>query len=303
MSDTAMSERNRSADRRLILDLYHGAADVNLLRASAELARFLGLDLHCLFIEDEALLALAELPFAREIRLPAHRWTPIDTISLSDDLRQAAAQTRRRLDDIIRNAGVASAFEVLRGDPAECIAGVCRAGDIVVVVEPGPPVLHGAHRLQAAAYASPASVLLLPVRLKPRAGPVVAVLTHAADPSLAVACRLALAAGEDLAILLPDRDGAAASAAAPDQATGLAIALGLRHDRISVRRIHDTTAENITHALTGLRERLIVMTRSASPASEAPAASRIAADLGVPVLLIETEPAKPAESARRPGGG
>ncbi len=63
------------------------------------------------------------------------------------------------------------------------------------------------------------------------------------------------------------------------------------------------TAEDVTHALTGLRERLVVMTRSASPASEAPAASRIAADLGVPVLLIEAEPAKPASNGRRSGGG
>ncbi len=292
-----MSERNRSADRRLILDLYHGASDANLMRASVELARLLGVDLHCLFIEDEALLALAELPFAREIRLPTHQWTPIDTISLSDDLRQAAAQTRRLLDEIIRNAGVASAFEVLRGDPAECIAGVCRTGDIVVVVEPGTPVLHGAHRLQAA-YASPASVLLLPLRLKPRAGPIVAVLTDAADAGLEMACRLALAAGETLVLLLPDRDEAAL-----EQAAAHAIALGLRHDQISVRRIHAMTAEDIAHALTGLRERLIVMTRAASPAGEAPAASRIAADLGVPVLLIEAEPAQPAGNARRAGGG
>ena len=133
-----MSDQARSAYRRLILDLCHGASDAETMRAAAEFARLLGLDLYCLFIEDEALLALAELPFAREIRLLTHDWSPIDADTIEAELRQAANETRRLLDEIIQGVGISSEFAVLRGDPAACIAALCRSGDIVVIAEPRP---------------------------------------------------------------------------------------------------------------------------------------------------------------------
>jgi hypothetical protein len=42
-----MSEQARSAYRRLILDLCHGPADAETMRAAAEFAQLLRLDLHC----------------------------------------------------------------------------------------------------------------------------------------------------------------------------------------------------------------------------------------------------------------
>ncbi len=87
---------------RLILEVCHGAADAETLRAAVEFARLLGLDLHCLFIEDEAGLALAELPFARKIRLPTHEWSPLNAETIARELRQAASQMRRLLDEVLR---------------------------------------------------------------------------------------------------------------------------------------------------------------------------------------------------------
>jgi len=283
-----MSDQARSAYRRLILDLCHGTSDAESMRAAVEFARLLGLDLHCLFIEDEAVLALAELPFAREIRLPTHDWSPIDVSTIEAELRQAANQTRRLLDKIIEGIGISSEFEVLRGDPAACIAALCRSGDIVVIAEPGPPVgrtSYSVMRLQAAAHESAASVLLLPTRLRPRRGPVVAVLADAADVSLDVGCRIATAAEEDLVILLPEP-----LAAAADRAGERARALGLPRERVTVRPVPGAQADDVLRALSGVRERLIVMTRASSAASDAAGASRIAAARGVPVLLLEAEP-------------
>jgi hypothetical protein len=296
-----MSGQTPSAYRRLILELYHGAADAATMRSAAEFARLLDLDLHCLFIEDEALFALAELPFAREIRLPTHQWSPIDADTMAAELRQAAAETRRALDEIIRSVGVASAFEVLRGDPAACIAAVCQAGDIVVVAQPGPPIArttHGIAQAQAAAHGSAAAVLLLPARFQPRRGPVVAVLADAVDASLDVACRIATAAGEGLALLLPETLAESGERAGVDAARQRAWTLGLRPERITVHRVRGAQAEDVLHALAGLRESLIVMTRAAFAAGDAAGASRIAAARGAPVLLIEGEP----HTGQPPGG-
>lgn len=288
MSNRDMSDRAPAAYRRLILDLYHGAADAETLRAAAEFARLLGLDMHCLFIEDEAVLALAAFPFAREIRLPTHEWTPLNTDTLATELRQTAAQARRLMDEIIRSVGVASEFEVLSGDPAACIAAICEAGDIVVVAEPSLPAARAAYgvtRLHEAAHASAAVVLLLPARMKSRRGPVVAVLTDAADASLDVACRIAVAAHEGVTILLPE----AVRAEAGDRLRERGRALGLRHEQIRLHATHGNEADDLLRALAGTREHIIVMVRDGSAMADAASASRIATVRGVPVLLIKAE--------------
>ena len=275
-----MRQPSKASDRRLIVDLYHGPADAETLRAAAEIARLLGFDLHGLFIEDESLLALAEFPFAREIRLPTHEWSPMNAVTVTADLREAATRMHRLLDDILRSVGVPGAFQVLRGDPVVCIGGVCRIGDIIVV-EPETPVrqlTQSIAHLQEAAFGSPASVLLLPAGTKLRAGPVVAIVEGAEDSSLEVACRLAAATKDDL-VILP-----LAQVPGGHMVADRAFALGMRREQISLRPITGFSADNVLHALTGLQERLVVADRRALVAGEA---SRIAAARRVPLLLIE----------------
>jgi hypothetical protein len=283
-----MSRQKGSAHRRLILDLFHGASDAETMRIAVEFAKLLGLDLHCLFIEDQALLALAELPFAREIRLPTHQWSPLNADTLARELEEAASQTRRLLDEILRGVEIVSEFEVLRGDPAACLAAVCQTGDIVIVAESGAPAVrtaHGVRRLRAAAHASAASVLLLPARHKARRGHVVAVIADVMDGSLEVACRIAIAANEGVAILLsePADEGVVA------RVTERAQTLGLPRERVTLRLVRSTHADDVISALAGLQEHLVVMTRTPSAADAGAGATRISAARGVPVLLIEAE--------------
>jgi hypothetical protein len=65
-----------------------------------------------LFVEDEALLALAERPFARELRLPSHEWQPVEAGHIAAELRHAAADARRLLHEVAATRGVSNAFEV-----------------------------------------------------------------------------------------------------------------------------------------------------------------------------------------------
>ena len=64
-------------------------------------------------------------------------------------------------------------------------------------------------------------------------------------------------------------------------------AIGQPQARIRTHTIHGVRIDDTLHALAGVRERLIVMSRTAPPAAEA---SRIAAARGVPVLLVDGEP-------------
>jgi hypothetical protein len=270
----------------LILDLGHGAADAETMRVAGEYARLLGLDLHCLFIEDEALLAMAALPFAREIRLPTHTWSPLDADTITRELHGAATQAQHLLDEILPSVGVSGRFQVLRGDPATCISTVCRTGDIIIVSQPAHSVARGARgvtRLHAAAHASAASVLLLPARHKPRRGRVAAVLADAQDESLAAACGIAVAADEGIIVLLPEP----ISNAAADSVRERARALGISHERVTVRPLRSARADDVLLALDRLHESLIVLRRAASD-KDAEFASRISAMRGVAVLLIES---------------
>ncbi len=274
---------------RLFLDLCHGAADAETLRAAAEFARLLSLDLHCLFIEDESLLALAEFPFAREIRLPNLQWTSLDSGTLSTELRDLAAQTRRRLEQVLKDAGLQSRFEVLRGDPAVCIGGVCRVGDVVILTEsssPGAHKAHGAARLHRAARASAASVLLLPPRHRMRSGSVTVVMADADDDSLDIACRIAVATNETVTVLLPDDTAAASEATLVDRA----LRSGLPRDRLSIRRLHGKSSHDVSRAIGISPVRLVVLKHSLS-ASGFDDVAAILADLrDVPVLLLDGEP-------------
>ena len=282
-----MSGPTTSQYRRVIMGLCHGAADAETMCTAAELAQLLGLNLRYLFIEDEAVLALAELPFAREIRLHTHSWSPLTAEAVEADIRRAATQCRRLMDEIIRDIGVPSELEVLRGDPATCIAAVCQAGDIIAIAEQGAAATHSLTRLHAGAHEAATSILLMPARLKARHGAIVALLTDGWDLALEMACRLAIAAKEDLVIMVTEHPGDDATKKAEVSAKNRAQAIGQPQARIRTHTIHGVRIDDTSHALVGVRERLIVMNRIAPPAAEA---SRIAAARGVPVLLVGGEP-------------
>ncbi|MGE0418370.1 MAG: hypothetical protein AB7O80_16325 [Acetobacteraceae bacterium] len=226
--------------QRVILELGQGDADPDTIRFVAEFARELGLDLHGLFVEDESLLNLAALPFAREIRLPTHQWQPIDADRMADELRHAADAARLRLQQVVAALGVRSRFEVVRGDPHLCVAGLCFPTDIVVVTE-----TMTAPAMRSAAESSPASVLLLPKRATYRHGPVVAVTAQLDDPGLDLAEHIAHAQHAPLVILHP--------AAAAGERRGADL-FGMA----------DLSATSVLRTLAPLRERLVIVTRGAA---------------------------------------
>jgi hypothetical protein len=101
-----------------------------------------------------------------------------------------------------------------------------------------------------------------------------------------VACGVAIAANEGVAILLSEP----ADEAVAERVRERAQTLGLPRARVTLRLVRSSRADDVISALTGLQERLIVMTRTASAAEAGADATRISAARGVPALLIEGEP-------------
>ena len=248
------------AYRRAVLGMGAGGVDRHMLRTAAEFARLLDLEMLGLFIEDRSLLALAALPFARELRLPGHDWRALEVQGIGDELRAAALRARKLFEEEIEPRGIAYSFEVHRGDPAILSGNVTRPTDILIVVEPDAAemVASGWEPTPWAAATSAAAVLLLPRSGMPPRGPIAAIAASSSDPSFQLAARLAAATGEK-ALAIPSGDPASTAA--------LLASL---------------------HRVLGLhQERLLILPRGAAMPDDLPL--ELAAQRRVPILIMNAE--------------
>jgi hypothetical protein len=268
-----MSETQSPPFRRLILELALGPVNTNIMRLAAEFARDFGLDLHGVYIEDESLLNLAGLPFAREIRLPTNEWRTLDAGDLASELRQHAEDARRRLRQVLDQMGLRGGFEVRRGDPMLCVAGVCSPSDIIMVTGVATVRRPNLEALRHAAALSPASVLMMPERPARRGGPIVVITDRVDGPEVAIVARFAATLHAPLLVLLPD-----------DSAD--ALGRSEQHGGVEIRAIPSLRPDDLLRALGQVRERLIVFSHGAAAITGMEGASRIAASVAVPVLVL-----------------
>lgn len=217
--------------RCVVLDAGTGTVDRPALRAAAEFACLLRLEMLGVFIENPSLLALATLPFARELRLPGYGWQSMQPQRIDDELRAIALQARELFHQEIGSRGVTGRFEVRRGNPETLTGDVARPSDILIVIEPGATeaLTSSGELMRRAAFSSPASLLLLPRSGMPSHGPVAAVWSSESDACYALASRIAVATGEE-AVAIPPQDGTSSAALL----ASLARTLGPRRERLLV---------------------------------------------------------------------
>ena len=123
-----------------------------------------------------------------------------------------------------------------------------------------------------------------------------AVVTRRADPVLRTAARIALAAGEDLLLLIPARGRSLA-----EEAVAAAKSLGLAERRVRTHTLPVASTEGILHALADCPERMVVLDRAALVGSDE-AILALAARCGVPVLIVENGRAsKQRDAVNSPG--
>jgi hypothetical protein len=266
--------------KRVVLGLHATAPD--RMQFAVKMADLLQLELLGLFIEDTSLHALASIPFAREFRTLSGDWHSISPPQVSQDLRVAARSAERSFADAAKRLATRWQFEVIQGSTAETIASISQTGDIVVIIEPRSPAERATQQfawLVDAALRSHAAVMLVPARVLRTAGPVVAIAESPADPSIAAAAHIAIAAREDLIIASHD------TSADDPRIRALAAETGLR---IELVRPAGTAFDWRAFAAAShqLRERLIV----ASHGAVGDNALTLASARGVPVLIIEAAP-------------
>lgn len=267
--------------KRLVLGLQPSASSRSM-RLAVDFADLLHLDLLGLLIEDTSLSKLANIPFAREIRPLGGGWHSIDPEQVSREFELASRSVQRMFTKATRHLTTSYQFDIARGSPAESIAAISHADDIVMVAEPPSPGEHVTQQftwLIQAAFRSAAAVVLVPRQIARTKGPIVAIAASPSDPSIRVAAAIAIAAKEDLIIL-----DTCETTIENRSIRALAAELGLAIRHVvtgSTLRSHPTafSPESLP-----LQERLAVVTRGAFRNGEA---STIAAARRVPVLVIE----------------
>lgn len=264
--------------RRLVLGIHHGATNGDLMQHAAEMARLLDIELHGIFVEDEAVLGVAALPFVREFRLHSHQWHELDTESIEAEFRHAANNAKRLLDRVAKARGVRMEFHIQRGSPSAVVAGLLSAGDIMVLAEPkpGPGALTQSFmRAFQTARGSNASVLLLPPGPTRDSGPVVALVMPGRD--VRTATYIASQTGDSLILLGPPESLATVTTELPA-------------DRVERRPLYAMTESAFRLALGDRGERLFVLHRNDLSADDEAVLLRFAAARGTPVLLVGSTP-------------
>jgi hypothetical protein len=264
--------------KRILVALHHGAPSPTMGLA-AEVAALLRLDLLGLFVQEEGLIELAALPFAREFR-PLGGWRSIEPDRLSEELELAARGAERRFAQAVKGLDTACRFEVVKGSIADSIASMSSGGDIVMISQPAHPAEHATRQFASllAAAARSSAVMLVPKQVARKSGAVVAVASHPGDPSIETAASIAAAAREQTIVLAAYRGaGEGRSAGARSNAAD-----GMR--RVPVAHEQLSEGAGITSAFQQLNERLVVMTRGFFAES---VPFRIASLRRDPVLIVK----------------
>jgi len=179
-------------------------------RSSIELAaRFAGwwnAPLHGVFVEDETLLHLAALPFARHVAASGEIAKDYDEAAMLHHFEAHATRLRLALEAAAREHAVGWSFDVVRGQPR--LATLALAEEDLLVIESASRPFAGDFRLDspwlAAAFQAQRSILLIRNASTSRDGVTVLVRKpgSSADRTIAAAARIAAAGNRRLRVVL-----------------------------------------------------------------------------------------------------
>lgn len=133
---------------RILLDNQRNQLDA--LVSAATLAGKLQSSLQGVFIEDDTLLQVAELPFSKEISLWSARESPMTRNSLQRTLRAHAKHMKKELEKAAGHAQVSCSFQTIRGERTHWIIESGNSADILFInnLNPSPARRHSIHTHQ-----------------------------------------------------------------------------------------------------------------------------------------------------------
>ena len=145
---------------RIVVGLDTSLIAREALSLAARLAASIDARLKGVFVEDENLLSLADLPFAREISFSGEV-RAVDPERMLRAMKAQAESARRTLARIASEAHVDWSFDVRRGRPLASLAASAGARDTLVIRSPGTGTREIGRTVRAATREARADVLLV----------------------------------------------------------------------------------------------------------------------------------------------
>jgi len=265
------SPRSGPDIRRIVVALDASASSLSSLEAAARLAARCRAELVGLFVEDENLLRLADLPFAREVQPSGATERPLAAAQVARSLRVQAERARRTLGRIAGELAISNSLEVVRGNYlAEALSATVELD--VLFLRAG--AAREASRIGRAARATGAA--------RGRVGQRRVWVLYDASPGaarvLAMARDLAAGARADIVVVVP-----APSAAAGDRLRSEAAALIGEAGSVSYATVPDVDPETIVRTVRGAA--LVVLKRDGSVRSDDRVRALLEA-LDCPVVVV-----------------
>ncbi len=176
-----MNPQARRTGPRLVLEVRSGAPNRVAVETAFELARALRSEIDAIFIEDQDLMAAAELSCAREIALVSGRRAAISPGRMARDMRMITGAIRRRMEQMARANEVPHRFDVVREHPAQAVATATREGAFVAMTEPYSSRSAQEIAELARAHANVAGFVLVGPRVRTVTGPIVVAIESTSD--------------------------------------------------------------------------------------------------------------------------
>ncbi len=284
-----MSEKDADHEiRRILVALDASRDSFAALQAAAELAELLEAELSGLFVEDEDVLHLADLPFAREMSPTATTQRALDRATVERQFRVVAEEARRALERAAQARRVRWSFRVTRGRVDRELLSAAVDSDLVALGKSYRPLTRR-RRLGSAARAvaarGPAAVLITETMGAGAEQPITVAYdaSACAERAMIVAARLAKSGERTLDVLVLAATPEASrrlEARASERLTGSG--LGARF-----RTLPPGDAEALKRALVELESALLVLGLECYPLAEEEL-ERLLGEAGCPVLLIRT---------------
>lgn len=181
-----MADTGHTHSDAVVLHIRSGSANPMALEAAARLAQAMRSEFESLFVEDDELLSLSELPFAREISPTGRRRRTLSSEDVRREMQSRSRSVRRDIEQIARNANIRCHFSAVR---ASADTALSRASEKARVLVFGDSIGNEAHirtPTLTRCFGTVEACLVLGSRVRRTTGPVVIALDEIANlPSMA----------------------------------------------------------------------------------------------------------------------
>jgi len=268
---------------KVVLRMRGGAASPLILEAATRFARIFRGELHGLFVENEELLALAQMPFAREISLTGGHTRTLSVDVVRKEMEAASAAMEREFERLTRAARVQARFEVVRGAAEEMLRKAMEDTGILAIGEPLALAAPGMFPELLAELTGIAGIIVVGCEARRAHGPIFTIIDSSANVALLIdtAEQMASEGAQEVILLIAGAEGSEAERLEAEARSALDAGTRYRFERIGA------VSPRSLGALVQRHEGGLVIARIGGPvAGDGVQASRFACALNCPLLLL-----------------